>query len=823
MTRLRTCLLLALAALCLGVAGFSGASFSASSSNSGNTFSAAADFVPPAVTLTSPTDGATTDATPTFSGAAGTAAGDTDTITVKIYDGTSATGDPVQTRTATATAGAWTVDATTLGEGTYTARAQQTDSDSNTGFSGPVTFTVDATSPAVTLVAPADGLRTNDTTPAFSGAAGNATGDSTTVTVKIYSGTGTGGTLVETLTPTRTGATWTDTSAGLTPGTYTAQATQTDNAGNSTDSSAHTFVIDTTGPALTLTAPVDGSSTNDTTPALSGAGGTATGDSGTVTVKIYNGTGTGGTLNQTRTATVTAGTYTVDATTLTNGNTYTAQATQTDSAGNSSDSTANTFIVDTSNPSVTNPAIAATSAGNPVGSVGFVRPSGTYKIYANASDASSSVSTVTANVNNVTTGQTAVTLTHSVAGVTIGATTYHYISAELTANAGLSSGSKSFTVTAIDAASNSSGAVSASVTSDTSAPSSTMTDPGSPLRLTVSLGATASDSESGIASVTIQRSPANANTWTNVCTDTSSPFSCSLDTLTVSDGLYDFRAVSVSNAGATTNSSLREDRRIDNTSPTLTGFSVTPAGTLSGTATLSATSTDAGSGVDNVKFEYSPAGAGTWTTICTDTSSSYSCTFATTTVADGNYDFRAVSTDNAGNTSAAATDNRTIDNPIRGIDVQANNGDNQPGNGDSMTLTFNQQPSSTSILSGWNGTSKVVTMRFIEAPTGPDLVAVFDGSTQVGLGTISLAGNYVTGDDNTYVAFPATMVLSSNVLTLTITGSGTPTGSNSVLRPPGSGGSADLVWTPASTIKDLSNNSINTAAVTETGTTDADF
>ena len=114
MIRLRTFLLLALAVLCLGVVGFSSASFSASSDNAGNTFAAAADFVAPTPTLTDPADGARTDGTPTFSGDAGTAVGDSITVSVKVYSGSTATGSPVETLTTTATAGRWTVDSAGL-------------------------------------------------------------------------------------------------------------------------------------------------------------------------------------------------------------------------------------------------------------------------------------------------------------------------------------------------------------------------------------------------------------------------------------------------------------------------------------------------------------------------------------------------------------------------------------------------------------------------------------------------------------------------------------------------------------------------------------
>ncbi len=115
-----------------------------------------------------------------------------------------------------------------------------------------------------------------------------------------------------------------------------------------------------------------------------------------------------------------------------------------------------------------------------------------------------------------------------------------------------------------------------------------------------------------------------------------------------------------------------------------------------------------------------------------------------------------------------------VDNPIRGIDVQANNGNNQPGTGDTLTLSFNQPPSSTSILAAWNGTSKVVSIRFNEGSGGssPDTITVLDGATTVGLGTIALNADFIDGGNGDTFTFPGTMVLSGNALTLAITGSG---------------------------------------------------
>ena len=99
-----------------------------------------------------PTARSTTDTTPTYDGAAGTAPGDLAPVTVKIYAGTQATGTPVQTLTVNSASGAWTVDGTTaLAAGTYTAQAEQSDNAGNTGVSAPHTFTVTASPPEISI------------------------------------------------------------------------------------------------------------------------------------------------------------------------------------------------------------------------------------------------------------------------------------------------------------------------------------------------------------------------------------------------------------------------------------------------------------------------------------------------------------------------------------------------------------------------------------------------------------------------------------------------------------------------------------------------
>jgi hypothetical protein len=119
----------------------------------------------------------------------------------------------------------------------------------------------DWVAPIVTLTLPAEGALTNDGTPTLSGAAGTASGDDTTVTVRIYSGATATGTPVQTLTPTRVGASWSTTAATLTSGTYTAQATQSDNLSNTGTSTAHTFTVDTIAPTATNIAAANGGAT----------------------------------------------------------------------------------------------------------------------------------------------------------------------------------------------------------------------------------------------------------------------------------------------------------------------------------------------------------------------------------------------------------------------------------------------------------------------------------------------------------------------------------------------------------------------------------
>src|SRR5829696_354108 len=191
-----------------------------------------------------------------------------------------------------------------------------------------------------------------------------------------------------------------------------------------------------------------------------------------------------------------------------------------------------------------------------------------------------------------------------------------------------------------------------------------LADPGTPLQASVPLSATAS-SDRAIVSVTFQRSPAGAGTWTMICAPSSAPYACAFDSTGAADGLYDLRAVALDASGYS-NTSTVSSRRVDNTAP---ATSVTAATPLTGAATVSATATDGGSGVLSVAFDARPSAGGAWTPICTDGSAPYSCAWATTGAADGAWDVRATATDNAGNTSSSTTASRIVDNTAPTVTV----------------------------------------------------------------------------------------------------------------------------------------------------------
>ena len=180
-------------------------------------------------------------------------------------------------------------------------------------------------------------------------------------------------------------------------------------------------------------------------------------------------------------------------------------------------------------------------------------------------------------------------------------------------------------------------------------------DPGSPIGGSITLGVTASDGGSGLASVVYQRSLVGQNDWTTIGTASGNPFSLGFDTTSVSDGSYDLRAIATDAAGNSTTSALAGSRVVDNTpADVLIGAPADGAYVSSSSPdpfTITASSTD--SSVTEVEFfqcsnTSAACSTGSWVSLGTDTTSPYSSSW-TLPAGDGLRALRAVTTDTAGN------------------------------------------------------------------------------------------------------------------------------------------------------------------------------
>ena len=203
---------------------------------------------PPNVTIASPLSGSVSNnQTPSFSGLADEASGN---VTLRIYNGPTAEGTAVQElSTLLLLADTWSLGPTEpLNDGTYTARATQTNLALETGTSLPVTFTVDTSAPTVTLNPPES--PSSNSMPSFTGTAS----DTTPVIVHIHTGASAKGTVVSMATATGTGAHWASGNAtpSLSSGQYTAVATQASSLlGNPTGKSEPVTFTVTTPPIIT--------------------------------------------------------------------------------------------------------------------------------------------------------------------------------------------------------------------------------------------------------------------------------------------------------------------------------------------------------------------------------------------------------------------------------------------------------------------------------------------------------------------------------------------------------------------------------------------
>ncbi|GAA3536352.1 hypothetical protein AFL01nite_08800 [Aeromicrobium flavum] len=227
-----------------------------------------------------------------------------------------------------------------------------------------------------------------------------------------------------------------------------------------------------------------------------------------------------------------------------------------------------------------------------------------------------------------------------------------------------------------------------------------MNDPGDVVRGTVPLSASVFGAGTLSHTVRLQyRVNGSTNAWTNACSGLVSPYTCSWNTGTMA-GDYELRAQLVAGTSVY-GSEVVPDVTVDNVAPSVT--MTDPGSPLSGTRTFAAAATDAHSGVATVAIQAQLAG-GTWKTICSLVEEPWSCRVATTDLVNGTYAFRAIATDEAGNTTTSTTvANRVVDNTISSVSL------NDPGVLLHRTATLTAEASST---------AGVTSVRIQSAPSG---------------------------------------------------------------------------------------------------------
>ncbi|MGD0084891.1 MAG: putative Ig domain-containing protein [Acidimicrobiales bacterium] len=343
----------------------------------------------------------------------------------------------------------------------------------------------------------------------------------------------------------------------------------------------------------------------------------------------------------------------------------------------------------------TAPTVKSTVIGQSSGAVvnGFIRKNTGYYVYANVTDAGSGVKSVTANVANVTSRETAVALTSSGGPFTApGGGSYSYRSALLTSNACHADGTVPYTVNATDNFDNTStNSNNGWVTFDTTAPTGSVSyTNGYVITTSVSVSFSATDgSGSGVNSASGQLKRASSALSGGTCTTfgaysqvgstgLSSPYA---DTV-VSGNCYKYEYVVSDNVGnqrtATSSSIIKVDTMAPSASITFpVSGSAYDANSGSWTGVITGSASDVVSGVGSVKVSVQQSsgssscwtGRGsTFTAACpnyvpvTTGTTNWSLTFAASNLNNGDsYTVVAQATDGAGNTGLSSASTFTYD------------------------------------------------------------------------------------------------------------------------------------------------------------------
>ncbi len=191
----------------------------------------------PSISITSPADGGVTgEATPLISGVTELAAEEIpfySPIVVTIRDDSDPELPPLETETKVWPETSWYLaPPEPLTDGTYTLQASEQRWPGEPALeSAPVSFRVDRTPPHPAISTPASGSPIAGAF-AASGSAGTAEGDEPAISLEIFSGNPAAQNLVEAVEVQARGGAWSASIPGLSPGSYTLVAQQSDTAGN---------------------------------------------------------------------------------------------------------------------------------------------------------------------------------------------------------------------------------------------------------------------------------------------------------------------------------------------------------------------------------------------------------------------------------------------------------------------------------------------------------------------------------------------------------------------------------------------------------------
>jgi hypothetical protein len=586
--------------------------------------------------------------------------------------------------------------------------------------------------------------------------------------------------------------------------------------------------IDKTIPVVTLTTPANGALTNDSTPTF--GGGCTTGQ-GNVSVTITGPTNT--TINN---ITCTgAGTWSSTSSTLSSGG-YSATASQTDAAGNTGTSNTNLFTVDTVAPTIPTSTIArvgVTSAG------GYLHQGEQYYVYANPTDAAG-IDTSTANVavtNNVlTSGATTTPLTTTGGPWTIGATSYAYRSIALTANSSISSGTKTYSVTATDNAGNTASA-SFPVTIDNTAPAPTVTQVNGSTRTfpyftnadVTTVGGACGSASSDVATVTVTITGVLDKTGTASCT--SGAWTYAISPAWTAAGSSDVVVAQDDLAGNTGTSSAKTVS-IDKTTPVVSATvmasttDTTVGGYIKqgGSYYVYANVTDAASGVSTVTADASNVdtgqsavsmSAGSYTVGGTSYNYRTAALTANNPLSAGTKTYTISASDTAGNSTTTPNQNVTVDNTAPAPSAFSLANGDQLGRidvDDSFSVTYNSVVNPNTICTGLSDSHDV---------TGVSIVLNGNGS---GNGTLNAPGspcanffssvnlgrNYYNTSSTRTLTTTFSWNAASNTVTVTITALSS-TSSRTSNNQPGT-----PTYTPKSSILDPAGNAMGTSTFTGT-------